>query len=569
MGEKNLTIKQQFEEHLKKVCKDTSVREYVISFFDDFVTKYDGVVFTPEDFETLIIDGNEVKQDVVLGIFADGKKEATAEEIFVWLFKTNIKKIKYGILDYALDGSVSVQDKTLEIRKRPLRDFFTMPKRAELEPHIGESKREARKRIKESKKHYKELVGKEKERASNYRSQVLKNTIYHELSHIFEIKTFMGGKYAKTNMSKRVYDISGKKTLFTVYEQVSMAGFKPTEYLNLKDELSLEKKLEIIPQIFEEYGERTISEILNETNALKIAKNFVVSQHYLGQLNAPSSKTYLKGTCTYNFNYNISELIRMSIGSGQEKNLRFNPTAVINRINSSLCSTEFIQQIKEFAMSIIADEKGMASMMLGTLDNAQQKRFFDAIKNALSEADTYKTMEILMGYCDILEKLTSKENETVAKLKSCVQAILIESIKNDILAKLNDPNVKKDSEFFTNFNETLRQIDNLIIYPCGESVLPFGAGTTVQKDILWLSIDKHAKKYPKYLGMLAFSELIDSAYDAVANYMGEIPGLFEEMTFLVGQDKLDAEFEELKAEFEATKKATPNEKQNNGREDLF
>jgi len=149
----NKKLENEFISHLKAVCGSRELRSFAKDFYVDFCYKHEGQVFTKDNFETLNINGKEVEQDVVKHVFKH-KETATAEEIFVYLFKHNISSMGFfNSRDKRthmpnVSGYVAAMNKKLKIKNCKL-DKFYIPTNIFVSPfNINETKKEKKLRKK-------------------------------------------------------------------------------------------------------------------------------------------------------------------------------------------------------------------------------------------------------------------------------------------------------------------------------------------------------------------------------------------------------------------------------------
>jgi len=110
------TPREIFERYINKVCKDKKTREYAMSYYDDFCKYYRGKLFTRDDFEKIIVNGQEVEQDGVEELF-NGKTTATPEEVMMTFFQTRVKKIKVADANKGITGYYDPKGKQIVLSR--------------------------------------------------------------------------------------------------------------------------------------------------------------------------------------------------------------------------------------------------------------------------------------------------------------------------------------------------------------------------------------------------------------------------------------------------------------------
>ena len=280
-------VEADFKQHLYRVCKDETLREFALDFFHDLSSKYEGKEFTKDEFATLVIDGKVVEQDVVVSLFKN-KEKVSAQEIFTYLFINNIDKFVIrrrvpGEPDSS--GGVDALGKDCTIaRYRP--------------------------RVQESIFFNKDLSIKEKIAAYKAKKDFISRTIrehykgviYHELSHIFELETYDDRRFIRNEMSDRTF-MKTEKSFVLFYGNDINKGLLIAIALGADFGTSVESLMAILRA----QGATSISEILNEEYAQEIqgtkcVLNFIsedeCNKRYV-------RKTRLTGNCKYNRDYDI------------------------------------------------------------------------------------------------------------------------------------------------------------------------------------------------------------------------------------------------------------------------
>ena len=547
-------IRSEFEKHLKKVCKDKELRQYALEFFEDLSKKYAGQVFTKDNFETLVINGEEVEQDVVKAIF-NNKQTSTAEEIFLYLFKNNIHKLAFFTSATDLeDGSVGVVSATelyLGIKKRNLSEFCgSVSQMVEPIKPVDVPEKEWKKTRKKQRREFKaqqKTEAKElEEKAYRDRSASYHHSLYHELGHVFELKTFAGRKHIKNNMSTRVVTQLGKddcvssETMEITSEQIA----KRKELEDLAKQGQLPPSTETFIENMYDVGANAISEILNEIYASEIEGSLEVSSGL--HCSSFGSKFYRKakmeGDCGYNSNQDIATLFKLALGETDVKNLRFNSKLIINEINNLKISEEDLnlakQQLIELMKQKSTSEKDMA--------------LAEDIAKELQKCDVFSTIGVIMG---VGKFVTNDKQQCVEDYKIIVQSLLVKGIFNNITEQLADESVVKDEAFFEKINATLIEIDSSLHYP--NQMLAFQRhGRTVryterfyEQELDVSTIETLAKNHPEYTHISTFASLVKEVKQYV-NKECVLTNIGDIMTYLQQQAEIDNKYKQIVEEQE-------------------
>ena len=168
-------------------------------------------------------------------------------------------------------------------------------------------------------------------------------------------------------------------------------------------------------------------------------------------------------------------------------------------------------------------------------------------------SNAYQTLGMIMGMAQMANN-SHDYTQNIDDYKIFAQEILIESIKNDIVSKLNDPNIVKDQAFFESINQTLSTIDSLICYPSGVTFFnkrtndPMRPERVVVSDVEILSIEQHAAKHQECKHLSTFNELIKTVSDAVKKHKKSINNIEECMEFLNQQQVIVKHHKEFQKE---------------------
>ena len=88
-------LREKYIKLLKVRCLNKTLRQYALDYYDNLENIYNGEMFTRCHFATLNFKGRIIEQDVVKALLAT-KSQVSAQEIFVYLFERNVKRIKFS-----------------------------------------------------------------------------------------------------------------------------------------------------------------------------------------------------------------------------------------------------------------------------------------------------------------------------------------------------------------------------------------------------------------------------------------------------------------------------------------
>ena len=543
----------EFRKHLLKVCRDRELRGVALDYFKDLSEKFEGQNFTKANFETLLVDGKEIEQDVVKEVFAT-KEEASAEEIFLYLFKSNVQKIKaFNLSVFSLDprnGCYNHDEKTVEIGQKNFKELFSKRYSAVLiDRPEGMSDKEWKKYLKaEEKKIAKEDRINNKARKKLVEMKIetdAKHVMYHELSHVFEIKTFENRKYRKVGISNEIFaDVNKGLVLINDKQNITKDDVKNAKIIEdgvrYFDESSPKDSLRFMIK----EGAVSISEIFNEEfaclidDSLNIKKNENIT--YKDKL---VKKAYLEGDCAYNINYDISMLLKLAIGDVDYKDLRFNSKKLIEKVNNLNISATKLQSVQE-----------------QFLNNLTKTNFCDEFKfskadfnKELKTCGVFDTIAAMVHVSDKFgEQFSADFCRYGSNYKAIVQDLLIESIKNDIILEINNPNLVKDAAYFEKIDSKLKTIDQFILYP--NVVVSFFSrevfGELAKNELFITSVGQYANKYADRTHITNFNELINE----VKKCANQNNINLENMSFFKEQKEIEENRIQLEKESELIKK---------------
>ena len=503
----------EFKKHLLKVCRDKKLREFTIDYFKDLKEKFQDQSFTKDNFETLHVYGMEIEQDVVKNIFAT-KDEVSAEEVFLDLFKHNVKKIKtYDLTEESTTvGYYSCGEKSVNIGIRktdensyeePTDLHISKPENISEKDWKKQLKAEQRKKIKETKKLNKE----QKKLSESKYDNKIKHTLYHELSHVFETKTFENGKYIRYGINNELIVKShGDKFMINDKENINKETFKTAKIITNKGITRTIYNPKDVIRSMSYNGAVLLSEILNEEITCMLDDSILVQKNVLTTSKNLDKKSVLKGWCAYNKNYDIPVLLKLAVRDVDYKDLRFNAKKVIENINNLNISTEKLQSVKE----------NFIKNFENTSYSNQYSFFKDELMKELMSCNVFETITTMLNvYNQLGERIIDNEYQTGNNYKAFVHDLFIESIKNDIVADMKNPNISKDEAFFEKVDITLKTIDQFILYP--NFVEGFYIKTKdssspnykVEYGMFITTVEQYANKYSDMTHLTNFNELIN------------------------------------------------------------
>ena len=535
----NTEIENEFKMHLKKVCKSSILRHLALEFFYDLDKKFEDLTFSANTFESLNLDGEYFRQDIVNDLFSK-KTEATACEVFLYLFKSNVKRLNFFTIggkskNNFLSGYFNALDKIMRIRK--LYPNIGKLKYSDLKKSIYSNKtrppeiseREWKELKKKNNYEMRKLIAnlkklKQEAREESFK-QILaeyKHVLYHELCHVFELKTFNNRKLIKNTFSNLLIC---KKFKFLHLQYL----LKDTKYI---DDTIDNKYYQLINEM-EIEGSIAISEILNEELASILDNTYQISPVHTTQEKRSMTKSILSGSCTYNRNYDIASFIHLALPNENILDFRFNSSEPIEKLNNLNISADTMNLYRKKLIKLISEKD----------PQLQGENAIKAISQLIERSNIFSILCIIVGYTDILYSENDVNlSEVISDCKAIAQGILIEGIKNNLIDQINDESVAKDEEFFICLNDCLKTIDNFSIYP-DQYYYAFHRTndmlTSITRDSEILSIEKYCKKYSNLSHLSSFNELVNLAKDLVKLYSGKIENLDEIMTFLKKQQSLD------------------------------
>ena len=163
----------------------------------------------------------------------------------------------------------------------------------------------------------------------------------------------------------------------------------------------------------------------------------------------------------------------------------------------------------------------------------------------ISNSDILTTIAVIMAKAD--EDDSSFKND----YKVALQALLIESIKNDIVEKLKNDKINKDEKFFLGINSTLEKIDQIFCYPVDIIGFLFPSGDPqnpeeyAETNITLYSVRKYHEKYPEYIHLRTFDNLVRIVQKSILENKDKISNLKEIMTFFKTQKDIEQKYQKL------------------------
>ncbi|MBE7073597.1 MAG: hypothetical protein E7379_00665 [Clostridiales bacterium] len=527
----NQKAKQQFEKHFKRLCKDKYLVGCASLFFDRLASCYEDVIFSKADFEKLIIDGKEIEQDVVNDLLTENET-VSAEEIFSYLFINNIKKI--NVADKKLgenSGAVDFSRKILAIKRFSPKLFYREPVAGSfLKPaNISEEAWAKQLKIlrKAEAKRLKIAKNQAIERANDDMLKAMEGILYHELAHVFELKIFANGSFAKNDATDRVF-IKTDKNKYVVKKCSNLTR----EDIENAREKQKKSDIEGAFNILKTRGATAISEIFNERFACKITKRYELSNDdYVVGAKFYQKQTML-GNCVYNIDNDIASLISLLVNE-DEKSWRFNSQILTNKLKNLKISQEKFEEIKaEFFKSLsLIYPFNMMIKRDGGLDTSYIQ-------------DTYSLLTGIIGGAKCVT-----EEKDVEKIKILAQELLIEGIKNEISECLTGQDFENNKQLYKKVDDAMLIIDNVLLYPeAKKGFYDKGFDSLhLQKESIDLAKVYSVEKYAEEYGYLGHIKAFDGLIKKVKSAIGKSE---EKFKFFAKQKQLNLKYSELQTKEE-------------------
>lgn len=556
----NAILKLQYKNHLYKVCKDDVLRKCALDFFENLSKLFEDLSFTPSDFETLLVDGKEVEQDVVKKVFKN-KQTASAEEIFLYLFKQNIKKIDYFIEDkHVADNATGFYSFPLQFvgiktcsPEMFLEPMFFMSQPVLKTPDMTE--REYQRLVKQNgnkvKKKKKIYQKQDYERAYNAFFAHVSHVMHHELSHVFEVKTFLNREYVKNNLSNWIYFHYGDDYIACTANKIGIhEKYKTFDKMSRSNDTNKLYPDLIYDDIFYD-GATAISEVLNEECSALIDGTLNVKYQSMFMSDEILSKTTQMSPCGYNYNYDIDSLLHLALNELNIKDFRFNSQKVINSINNldiparAVCEQKFTELVH--------------SLFLANTD----EKFADDFAEQIKLSDNYSLLCLIMGMTNRMCKLNDSDytSQLASDYKLIAQEMLISAIHTDVIK-----NFEPTEDYLKNLNDTLTTIDDVIGYPATGTVFHVednnrdnktGEKSIKMPDTEIYSVERFCEKYPNLNHLQDFNELIKYVQNNVSRISKKVK-VDEIMSFLEKQKRLNNLFDMYRTADQALKRKKEN-----------
>lgn len=518
----DIEIEKEFKTHLKRVCKNSLLRRLALEFFYDLDEKLKDLTFTIDSFEPIEFNGKYLEQDVANELFAK-KDKASATEVFLYLFKSNIEHFKLFEQDNSVDdmmsGYFSPTEKKLCIRKINLSKYYDPKQFAfdrvfkPIDMDEFEWKKVKGNRDTRLLRQLSQLKKKTKETAIRLILAEYKHIVYHELCHVFNLKTFDHSRFIKNDFSNIIY----KKVENFYFQHYCTNGSLVDEAKQIDGYNRYQKLLKDL----EKKGSDTISETLNEELTLILDNSFRISHADNTLSQGMMTKASLSGICAYNINYDIISMIHLALPDETILDFCFNTSKVIKKLEHLYISPEKLDSCKQRLTYLILENDELVN---GGKENAQ-----DLLK-LVNQSNIFSILCILLACSDhLIVKNNVNSVQTIADYKTIAQEILIEGIKNNLINQMNDKSVTKDEQFFIYLNDCLKTIDEFLIYPDEKSIFDQKDDSNIAKI---LSIENCHKRYPNLSHLTSFCELVKLAKGIVKSYSEKIKNLTEIMTFL-------------------------------------
>ena len=539
----NAKIKSEFKKYLYTVCQDEVFRKCALKFFDNLSKTLEGIKFTPNDFETLIIDGVETQQDVVKAVFKD-KSTATAEEIFLFLFKQNVKEIGWYTTNKEekdnYTGYFSFDEQNIKIKNCTPNEFYRpmsfVAQPVSITPGMTDRKY---KRLKMKKERIADMKSKEYQKKESRRADRaylahISHVIHHEMSHVFEVKSFLNRGYIKKDLSNWIFINNDNELMACPTDEINdqKRDLVREKYLRIKDSEYLYS--DVYYEAVMSAGSTAISEVLNEEFASLLDHSLVVGYRPMRMSDDYESKTMQMSPCGYNYNYDIDSLLHLAIGDFSVKDFRFNSKKIIESINNLSipsckdCEDKLIDLVHPFFLANVSEE------------------FADEIVKQIKSSDQYTLL------CFII-----------------AQEMLIDAINTN-----TQQNFEPTKDYFKSLNDALTTIDDVIAYPTTGTIFHVEdddpSNKSGEKEIRKVntdicSVDRFCKKYPNLTHLQKFNELIK--YVEHKTQSANVENLDEIMDFFTKQKKLDARFKNYATKADSLKQKKEKEREELGREE--
>lgn len=559
--EENL-LRERYLKHLYKVCKNKSLRRYATEFFDDLCEKYAGKIFTAEDFATEIVEGKEVKQDVVVDLI-EKQGCVTMPEIYLYLFENNVKSIKYyNRFTGAVEGDNDFVSKKVRVKTYSIKEFYkpskVMPRSVPYNPDMPKAEYDRLCKIEEKKA----KIAQKEENKRAWKQAIVNwkekhhHVLYHELAHVDELETYGGRKIVGNHFcsDERFVRENDRK-----YTQVRPTFFMSSAEIDEEDE-KMQKPIsneELLIRAMRD-GKVAISEIFNEEFACEVegTLNFQEPNRLVMEITQEnrtifySRKIELAGNCDYNQNYDYACMVRALLGDLDFKRARFNSKEVIRRINASAIDINYVHariaNLIDKAIEVAPTPEKITITQDGQSKEVKMRgdaEIFEYFKSKLDGMNFYQTLCLCFGVPKIAQASNCKmyQDYIAPEARKITQEILIEAIRANLERDFADESLPKDENFFKRLDQTLRAIDNFILYPYDDVRLRV-EGEKEEKYF------KSTYLYPAKKMIEDYTEPHVTAFGKLISMAEEFLGLYPDMhsDFFIKQLEIAEKYQEIK-----------------------
>ena len=304
-------LENVFKKHLNTICQSETLKKFALEFYYDFCEKFEGKTFSKNNFETLTINGKTVEQDIVKDIFKH-KDNLSYEDVFVYLFVKNVENINFyenrNNASVNQVGCFSPAEKFVGIKRFDVMKFYNPPSKLSCDikrpNNLSDVEWNNLYNTKMQEIEEKNLRANEKAMLDAEQNMNLsyKHNLYHELCHVFELKSFENGKYIKFDKSDSVFIKNNNEYIFC------KSGYNVDFY---EEVLAIEKHNKRMQNIYAEnildliayykyHGASCLSEIYNEVLASQIGNFFEVKEKKsINSMGLYYKKARLLGNCAY------------------------------------------------------------------------------------------------------------------------------------------------------------------------------------------------------------------------------------------------------------------------------
>lgn len=527
----NKKLKEDYIKYLHTVCDDEIIFDIASKYIEDLSKLYKNKYFTIEDFQQLNIDNKVYNQDIVNDMFTH-RKMLKAEEIFYYLFTHHVKKIEFAqsnVLGKGVAGKTSLVKKNILLNQK---SFTRTPKIKCLDKkykinsdfHLDDILSLQNSRIFKIIDTFSTKINHLIQRDSEYDYKYLKKVIYHEFSHIFEVKTFNKVQYFNHGMMS-ITDI-----------------LNPERYMipfNISNSINNQEFINDISG-----GLRALSEIYNEIFSAKILKdedksvlkNKDMSVLKMSDINYTQKYTFNHHT-DYQINYEIVKLINLLMfdNENEEDMYRFNFSSYYKKMKQIEVSPEVLKKLKTIYMFLISahDEK------------FKDKKYFNEYYECLKECNIPCFIFILMvgkHYLDNIYFLNKKQS--FYQYKFLLQELLVDALSNKIEKQLKDCSVIKDYKYFERLEQTLQTIDNFILLP--NQIINYDIPIIRKTEVHNMSVKQYAEKYKDKEYIQKFYSLIQTVEKFIDENSDALTKKQKDMQFFSNQENLDLRYISIK-----------------------